>query len=186
MSETTSPGRPRALVVHESMFGCTEQVARAVADGLAESGFTVTALDVAAARGTDPASYDLLVVGAPTHAFSLSRPSTRRDAVAQGGRPDAEAFGLREWIGDLPQRSRADRRPFAAFDTRMSKVRRLPKSAATRATRLLAHRGYRPAVRPAPFIVEDTQGPLAPGELERAHEWGRSLARTVAPSAAAG
>ena len=74
----------RALVVHESMFGNTETVARAVADGLS----TVAGIEVDRAAvhsaSTDLADVDLVVVGGPTHAFSMSRESTRADAVTKG------------------------------------------------------------------------------------------------------
>src|SRR4051794_1781497 len=92
------PGRPRALVVYESMFGCTEEVARAIADGLLDGGFTIRVVDVRDAEPACEIGFDLLVVGAPTHAFSLSRPRTRQDAVRQGARPGAADAGLREWL----------------------------------------------------------------------------------------
>jgi hypothetical protein len=57
-------------------------------------------------------------------------------------------------------------------------VRRLSKSASTRAAHLLAHRGFRLIARPEGFLVEDTSGPLVPGELDRARSWGRRLAAT--------
>lgn len=38
---------------------------------------------------------DLLVVGGPTHAFSMSRSSTRHDAVSQGAAPQDESTGKR-------------------------------------------------------------------------------------------
>jgi len=41
--------RPHALVVVESMFGNTEQVARAVAAGLADGGVDASVVDVGAA-----------------------------------------------------------------------------------------------------------------------------------------
>src|SRR5688500_7888107 len=86
----------RARVAYESMFGNTEWIARAVAEGLRLEGFDATVVDVSEAGHND--DQDLLVVGAPTHAFSLSRPTTRRDAVKQGAPPEAATAGLREWI----------------------------------------------------------------------------------------
>ena len=44
--------RPHALVVVESMFGNTEQVARAVAAGLADGGVDASVVDVEARRST--------------------------------------------------------------------------------------------------------------------------------------
>jgi flavorubredoxin len=59
----------RAMVVCESMFGNTEQVARAVARGLSEAGARVTTIEARQAPALLPDTYDLLVVGAPAHAF---------------------------------------------------------------------------------------------------------------------
>src|SRR4051794_40753049 len=106
----------RALVVFESMFGDTETIARAVADGLS-GGMRVDIVDVAAAPRVD-ADVDLLVVGGPTHAFGMSRPNTRNDAVRQGGRSAAESVGVREWLDG--QRPTSTARA-AAFDTRIKK-----------------------------------------------------------------
>ena len=118
--------RLTALVVVESMFGNTEQVARAVAAGLGDGGVDAVVVDVAAAPGELPADLHLLVIGAPTHAFSLSRPGTRTDAVRQGAPPERAATGLREWLTTLLLRDPRHSPVTAVFDTRVSKVRRLP------------------------------------------------------------
>ena len=74
----------RALVVFESMFGNTEKVAGAVARGLQLEGVDAGLVEVHAAPHRLAADLDLLVVGGPTHAFGMSRASTRADAVRQG------------------------------------------------------------------------------------------------------
>jgi hypothetical protein len=170
----------KALLVYESMFGNTAQVARAVAAGLEET-MEVDIRDVSTAppRIGDPV--DLIVVGAPTHAFSLSRPSTRVDAVRQGATNRDPGVGLREWLTGL--RDRPHREPVAAFDTRVDKVRRLPGSAARKATRIARGRGFQSAGVES-FYVADTPGPLLPGELDRATAWGRRLAADVADARA--
>lgn len=164
----------RATVVFESMFGNTRLVAEAVADGLRAAGAEVSVecvrRDLAAAPDAD-----LVVVGAPTHAFSLSRPSTRRAAVEQGADPVDPDHGMREWLEGWP-RAGADAPAVAVFDTRATKVRRLPKAAGTRAARLLRRRGYRLIEPPAAFLVGDVAGPLEDGELDHARTWGRGLA----------
>src|SRR3954454_11104253 len=92
----------RALVVYESMFGNSERVARAVADGLGAH-VDVEVRDVALAHaGEVPEGVDLLVVGGPTHALSLSRPGTREDAIRQGAGQGLATRGLREWLDALP------------------------------------------------------------------------------------
>ncbi len=162
----------RAFVVYESLFGNTARVAQAVADGMGRH------LDVelhTVVDGARPEDVDLLVVGGPTHAFSMSRASTRADAVSQGASADP-TIGLREWVDQLPE---GNYTPFAAFDTRVDIVRRLPGSAAKSAAKVARKSGYRLVTRPESFYVQDTPGPLLEGELQRAEVWGAQLAETL-------
>lgn len=166
-----------ALVVYESFFGNTESIARAIAGGLRLEGLSAEAVDVADDPAIDTSAYDLLVVGGPTHAFALSRPSTRDDAKARGGDGRYAALGLREWLVKLPRVEGTHLA--AAFDTRVSKVRHLPMSAGRSAARLLRDHGFTLADRPAGFVVLDVEGPLEQPEMERAIAWARSLAQQV-------
>src|SRR3954465_4077978 len=129
----------KALIVYESMFGNTEKVARAVAAGLAD-GMEVEVDEVSAAPAQVTDLVDLIVVGGPTHAFSLSRPSTRADAHERGATQGEVDGGLREWLGRLSGRPHSEL--VAAFDTRAERVRRLPGSAAHTAARLARHHGF--------------------------------------------
>ncbi|GAB7006621.1 flavodoxin family protein [Nocardioides sp. AN3] len=175
-----STPRPRAVVVYESMFGNTSAIASAVAEGLAEQGVEATITDVREAEPTACLSADLLVLGAPTHAFSLSRANTRAGAVRQGAEESKAVTGLREWIATIPV---SGTRPVVAtYDTRASQVRRLPVGAARSAARLARRHGLQVIDRPTGFVVTDTKGPLQDGELERGAAWGRMLARTLAAS----
>jgi hypothetical protein len=164
----------RALVVYESMFGNTETVAECVAEGLRLDNVEVEVMEVGNAPMTIPEDVDLLVVGAPTHAFSLSRPGTRADAVRQGAPEARQQLGLREWLAAVvpphPQLA------VAAFDTRVAKVRRLPKAAGPRAAKLARRRGFMLLTKPAAFVVDDIKGPLGAQEPEHAVEWGRIVA----------
>ncbi|MEP7088506.1 MAG: hypothetical protein ABI776_00255 [Nocardioidaceae bacterium] len=162
----------KALVVYESMFGNTEAVARAVASGLGEH-LAVHLCEVSKAPTPITELVDLIVVGGPTHAFSLSRPATREQALGQGATQGEQNLGLREWLAGLHKGPHSE--VVAAFDTRVDHARRLPGSAAKKAEKVVRALGYAPAGRES-FWVEDTRGPLVPGELERAAAWGRSLA----------
>ena len=66
-----------AVVVFESMFGNTQQIAEAVSEGLAEH-LRVDQVEVSAAPAVVGDDVELLVVGGPTHAFGLTRPGTRQ------------------------------------------------------------------------------------------------------------
>jgi flavodoxin len=162
----------RALVVHESMFGNTETVARAVADGLSTVAGVEVDCGAVHSASTDLAGVDLLVVGGPTHAFSMSRASTRADAVTKGA-DDAVASGpgIREWIEELePTPSTA----VAAFDTRVRRPR-VPGSAARAARKHLRSRGFKAVGPPTTFWVHGMTGPLDDGEEARARQWGADL-----------
>jgi hypothetical protein len=98
----------RALVVYESMVGNTEAAARAVAAGLADE-LQVELLEVSHAPATIKEAVDLLVVGEPTPAFSMSRPSTREQAFDQGATRDEPNIGLHEWLAGSA-RARPSRR----------------------------------------------------------------------------
>jgi hypothetical protein len=162
----------RALVVYESMFGNTAEVAQEIAAGLASHG-EVEVVDVGLAPAEPDEGYDLIVVGGPTHAFSMTRPATREDARSRGASAGSVDRGIREWLGGLPAARHHAR--VALFDTRVGKVRRLPGSAARRAARVAHGLGYPSAAAPESFYVEDVAGPLLPGEQRRAREWGRAL-----------
>ena len=121
------------------------------------------------------------MVGAPTHAFSLSRQSTRDDAVRQGADPARAALGVREWLSTLETAfpPGVHRPKVALFDTRVEKVRRLPGSAAKRAARLVRTQGFEMLDRPTSFYVADLKGPATLGELDRAADWGTRLFQLV-------
>jgi len=159
-----------AVVVYESMWGNSEAVARAVAEGLGEG---TALIEVTQAAQRLPVDVGLLVVGGPTHAFSMSRPTTRADAVKQGAPTGHETRGIREWLDDLPPSTGID---VATFDTRVAKVRHLPGSAARKAAKEVRRRHLAHVVDTESFYVEGVDGPLLEGELERARDWGARLA----------
>lgn len=170
----------KALVVYESMFGNTEQIARAVAAGLEES------VDVQVAEVTDaPTEPDpdvaLIVAGGPTHAFSMSRTNTRADAISKGAQEGEREFGLREWMAALPSGQHTER--MATFDTKVESMHHLPGSAAKGAAKAARRHGYESAAKAESFYVRDVGGPLLDGEIDRARAWGRQLAASITKAA---
>jgi len=162
----------RALVVYESMFGNTEIIARAVADGIS-SQLPVELAEVGTVQAGFDSDLDLLVVGAPTHAFSLSRPASREEAGKKAeGQIVSTGIGLREWLDQL---HRGRPMATAAFDTRI-KIRFVPGSAAKVAQKRLRELGFPPAGAAGSFYVSGTPGPLLDGEEDRARQWGEELA----------
>jgi FAD/FMN-containing dehydrogenase len=162
----------KALVVYESFFGNTEQVAQAIAKGLSEHG-EVEMVEVSKASAELTGPVDLIVIGGPTHAFSMTRESTREDAFRQGATQGSTTVGVREWLENLHRGRHAER--VATFDTKAEKVRHLPGSAAKCVANALHRLGYKTAVKPMSFFVQGVSGPLLDGELGRAQAWGERL-----------
>ena len=131
---------------------------------------------------SDPDGVDVLVVGGPTHMHGLTSSLSRRLAVQAGEEDGVEIEpgarnqrGLRQW---LAERS-GEGRKAAAFDTRLDRSPALTGVAARGIARRLHGGGYELVAKPESFLVEDAEGPLAPGELERARAWGAKLAATA-------
>jgi hypothetical protein len=155
-----------------SPCSATEEVAQAIARGLSQH-LDVGLVEVSTAPPVITEPLDLIVVGGPTHAFSMSRPSTREDAFRQGAGHGSKAVGVREWLGH--QRKGPHSELVAMFDTRVGRVRHLPGSAARGAAKLAHKLGYATAAKPESFYVGDVTGPLLEGELDRAQAWGERL-----------
>jgi hypothetical protein len=167
-----------ALVVYESMFGHTRDVAAAIADGLSQAAnANITLVEVSQAPTVVADDVDLLVVGAPTHAFGLSTPDTRGEAKDKRSQPLVSAgIGVREWLAALP--TSTSRTRMATFDTHV-RQRWVPGHAAPKIAHALTRMGLSADGKPASFYVDATMGPLLPGELRRAREWGQRLSRQL-------
>ena len=169
----------QALVVYESMFGDNQQVATAIAAGLAESGVSAEAVEVGTAPTTLPADLDLVVVGSPNHAWSMPRPSTREDAAKQAdGELVSQGIGVREW---LDQAGIEPGTRTVAYDTRGSHPKAVVKldHASRSIEKGLAKLGGTRLAPAEHFLVAEMKGPLEPGERERAQAWGRDLGRLL-------
>jgi menaquinone-dependent protoporphyrinogen IX oxidase len=157
-----------AVVVYDSVHGNTRRIAEAVAEGVRDGG----PVQLVAAADADPARLRdarAVVLGCPTHAFSFS--------------PAMKAF-----VAGLAPGTLAGV-PVAVFDTRFEVdempswvlrlvVRAIGRRAwaATGLRRVAARAGATDLGEPVGFIVRDTEGPLADGEIDRARAWGRTLA----------
>lgn len=168
-----------ALVVYESMYGNTRAIAEAIAAGLGPDAMVVPVSEATPDRLAD---VDLLIVGGPTHARSLSRTSTRKAAVEAAGKPGsglsaepgADGPGLREWFTSVGQLSCRT----AAFDTRIGVPAIIGGRASRRIAQLLRRQGARLVAKPESFLVTK-QNRLVDAELARARAWAERLAATV-------
>ncbi len=175
-----------ALVIYESMFGNTHAVADAIAIGLSRT--LTTQVRQAADIDLGRLDADLVVIGAPTHAWSMPRASTRdgakQDTVKHPEHhlePIAMNTGVRELLARLP--NQGDRFG-AAFDTRFDKPKAVTGSAARAIARKMRASQFVLLDRPNSFVVEGMDGPLSEGELVRARAWGETLASMARAHAA--
>ncbi|MCX5208221.1 flavodoxin domain-containing protein [Kitasatospora sp. NBC_00240] len=173
------------VIVYESMYGNTREIAEAIAEGVhqADPAAAVDCIPVAEATTDATRSADLLVVGGPTHMHGMSSGLSRRMAASAEGhkegreeaaaeaRETVEGPGLRAWFHDLPTTEPGTYA--AAFDTRVA----MPRSggAANGIAHRLSHHHYDVVAEPEGFIVEGNDGPLRAGELDRARAWGAGL-----------
>jgi flavodoxin-like protein len=173
------------LIVFESMYGNTRAIADAIAAGFREGGADV-AVHHLSEIPPDAGGADLLVVGGPTHMHGLSSKLSRKMAAEAAHEDNHEmdpqatdGEGLRGWLAAL---AHADGGRAAAFDTRGDAKAALTGSAARGIARRLRHHGFEVTGRES-FLVDDSEGPLADGELDRAHAWGAELAAAVTSGA---
>lgn len=155
----------RIQVVYESQFGNVERLAEAIA---AEFGVAARALWEGGPEvdtGTD-----VVILGAPTHMFTLSTALSRSLARSSGGRGGP---GMREWLATAAlERAGA----VAVFGTQSS---RFSGSATRAAVRRARGRGST-VIGSAEFLVTAQAGPLAAGELDRARDWARAIRQQIA------
>ena len=146
------------LLVYESKYGNTRQIAEEIAAGIAQAGVeaTVSQIDVA-----DPArldDYDAILIGSPNHV----------------GRPVGSA---KRFIDSLA-RPQLEGKTVAVFDTCLGRdigkaMGRMEKRLAEKAGRLAL---FSPGLS---IRVNDIKGPIADGELAKCGEFGASIAASL-------
>jgi len=142
------------LIIYDSAFGNTAQIAQAMAGKLGEHGTVRTAL-ASEADLPEMKDLDLLVVGGPTQRHGTS--------------PAMKAL-----LERLPRRTLRGAGA-AAFDTRYHMAAWKSGSAAQRIASGLKRTGASLLVEPESFFVAEREGPLEEGELERAARWAEEV-----------
>jgi flavodoxin len=141
----------KTLVVYDSLYGNTAQVARAI--GAAVAG-EAEVRSVGEAKPTELRSFGLVIVGSPT----------------QGGRATEE---MRAFLDRIPA---LDGAGVAVFDTRLpARWVKVFGYAAGKIADQLKELGASLVAEPEGFVVEGKKGPLVARELERAAAWARDL-----------
>ncbi len=149
------------LVLYDSQFGNTEKVAQAIGKGIGGDVQVKVAKDIGTLNWSE---LTLLVVGSPT----------------QGGRP---TVALQKIFDSIPADA-LQHTKVAAFDTRFAykkqnfALKLLMKTiafAAEKIAKTLQAKSGMLVAKPEAFFVSSKEGPLLPGELERAEQLGRTL-----------
>jgi flavodoxin len=145
----------KTVVIYDSVFGNTEQVAKRIADVIPG---TVKVVKVSGVSMLELGNADLLIVGSPTVGGRATKP-------------------MQEFVESIPK-GVAEKARIASFDTRISmKFAQIFGYAATRMADALAQKGAELKLPPEGFIVKGRNGPLAEGELDRASAWGKTISR---------
>jgi flavodoxin len=147
----------KVLIVYDSVYGNTEKIAKAIGDAIVGD---VKVLRAGAANISELKTFDLLIVGSPTHG---GRPTPAIQDFLNGiSEPDIEGVKV------------------AAFDTRMSiRFAKIFGYAAIRIADSLKKKGGTLIVPPEGFFVKDKgqEDSLKEGELERATRWAKEIAK---------
>lgn len=151
----------KTIIIYDSLYGNTEHIARAMSESLAGE---VNIARVGDVQASELKAFDLLLVGSPVH----------------GGRATPAIDAL---LKQLPAHTLEGKR-VAAFDTRFEAEEQgiglrllmsVIRYAAERIARELVKKGGRLVAEPEGFIVEQKEGPLKQGELERASAWAKGI-----------
>lgn len=145
----------KTLVIYDSAYGNTEQIARAIAGAVGSptdiSIFRVGEIDSSRIKGAG-----LLIVGAPTN----------------GGRPTPAMLNFLNGISEASLKGMK----VATFDTRLTtKLVGLFGYAAGKIADNLKAKGGDLVLAPEGFFVKGSKGPLKEGELERAIAWAEKI-----------
>jgi flavorubredoxin len=156
MSESKKP--EHAIVIFDSKFGNTGEIAKSLAGGLQKAGLDVDCLNMRDVKVESLADYDLIAVGAPTQAFTASKP-------------------MKDFLHKLENIEVLKGKRGFAFDTKFAS--RLSGSASKYIEGQLSKLGME-IVRPRQSaIVKKSEGPLEEGEPETFERIGYEIGVTL-------
>lgn len=165
----------KTVVLYDTQYGNTQKIAQAIASAIAEQ--LGADADVQLKRPAELvpsqlAGVSLLVVGSATQRFAVTP-------------------ALMEWLKAVPK-SGLQGIPVATFDTRLTEQQikatpvlkwfvRKSSYAAWWLEKELRARGGAMILPPEGFYVQNMEGPLVPGEIERAALWGKQVCSAAGP-----
>ena len=146
------------LIIYDTVFGNTEQIARAIGNALG-SQEDVEIVRVSNVKPEQLAGLELLIVGSPTH----------------GGKPTP---AIQDFLKNSSEPAIRDIN-VAAFDTGFStRLVWIFGYAAGRIADSLKRNGGTLIAPPEGFFVKGKKGPLKEGELERAASWAKVIVKS--------
>ncbi|MDA4124359.1 MAG: flavodoxin family protein [Thaumarchaeota archaeon] len=143
-----------AIVVYYTQFGNTEKIARSLTAGLDKAGAKTTCVSTAGVRPDSLKDFDIIVLGAPTQAFSAAKP-------------------MKEFIESLGRVEGLSGKSFFAFDTKLPS--HFSGSAAKYIESQLERMGLRVALPRSSAIGRGGEFKLDQGEEERFEKIGIEL-----------
>lgn len=135
----------RALVLFDSKYGNTSQVARQLAGGLHMAGVETECSNILDVNLESLRGYDLIAFGAPTQAFTASKQ-------------------MKDFLRKFENTDALKGKQGFAFDTKFASP--LSGSAAKYVEKKLSELGMKIVRNRQSAIVKKTEGPLEDGELE--------------------
>ncbi len=152
----------KTLVLYESFFGNTSQIALAIGKANPDN---ITVCQYSEIKWEQISTFDLLIIGSPTRGFRPCEETTK-------------------FLKSIPKDGLKGIK-VAAFDTRISLDSIKSKAlkfivhnggyAAKHIIKSLIKKGGKPCLFPEGFFVSGEKGPLAEGELVRATMWAKKL-----------
>jgi flavorubredoxin len=133
------------VVIYDSKFGNTEKIAKSLAAGLRMAGIDTTCMNTNDVQIESLRDYDFVAVGAPTQAFSASRP-------------------MKDFLLNLEGVQGLRGKHAFAFDTKFAS--RLSGSASKYIEKTLKELGMEIVKPRQSAIVKKTEGPLEEGAAE--------------------
>ena len=157
----------KALVIYDSVFGNTEQIAQAIGNALGSQA-EVNILRVGNVKPEHLTGLDVLIVGSPTRGFKPTKAITNfLKRIPKNGLNgiNVAAFDTRIALSDI------DSHILPVFV-------KIFGYAAGRIAKRLKRKGGILIASPEGFFVKGKEGPLKDGELERAASWMKLIIKT--------
>lgn len=143
----------KTLVVYDSVFGFTEEIAKAIGSGIAGDVKVIRFTEI---KPGDIESADLLVIGSPTQGGRMLKP-------------------LQTWLDNLLETTVKGKK-IAVFDTRVpAGWVKIFSFAGPRMAAVLKKKGASLIGEPQAFFVKAAKGPFVDGEEARAKAWGTRI-----------